>query len=404
MTRDPLVLRPIERVENILNYLSGTRHHAFPVVTHREQKKDQLHSNMLHEVDDRRQHTTSSNGNGGYGTGNQGSGLGNRGSGLGNRRRKKRGSGRTSSFNTLNEAGYNNNNSRVTRRLNGLVLRKHLTVLLSKRHKQSVFIPSHYFRESQNGWTVTRVSNVDSMKVDEEQEEKGGKGEKGEKEEETEETDETEKTEKTEETEKTEKIKKAKETEQIDKMEKKEETKGKEKQQGKSNQEQHSNGTATEEPTPTTGTTATKPPGVFRTLSAFQATGLKRPLIVDFRDNVLTWEQLEGNYPRYLAYDKYLTTEEKKCWVDLRPYMNEAPPMISSHSVVTQAYQMFRHLGLRHLCVVDDDKDCVGIICRHELLPNKIAQTSSAEVDEEGGERGWAPTPRHRLQRNMTAS
>ena len=388
MTRDPLVLRPIERVENILNYLSGTRHHAFPVVTHRERKKDQLRSNMLHEVGDRRQHNGntgngsssnhhhSSSSNSRYGTGNQGSGL-SREIGLSNRQRRTRGGGRTSSFSTLNEAAYSNNNSRVTRRLNGLVLRKHLTVLLSKRHKQSVLIPSHYFRESQNGWTVTRVTNVESMKVDEEREEKEGKEEK-------------------EATEETEESTQAKETGKIEKIEKKEET------QGKQHQEQQANGTATEEATPTP-TTATKTPGVFRTLSAFQAVGLERPLIVDFRDNVLTWEQLEGNYPRYLAYDKYMTTEEKKCWVDLRPYMNEAPPMISSHSVVTQAYQMFRHLGLRHLCVVDDDKDCVGIICRHELLPNKIAQTSTAEV-EEGGERGWAPTPRHRLQRNMTAS
>ena len=51
---------------------------------------------------------------------------------------------------------------------------------------------------------------------------------------------------------------------------------------------------------------------------------------------------LECLYPRYLPVDDDITELERECWIDLRPYMNEAPSIINEHSVVTQAYQMFR--------------------------------------------------------------
>ena len=238
-----------------------------------------------------------------------------------------------------------------------MVLRKHLSVLLSKKHKSNVLIPAHYFRESLNGWTVTRVSNNAFKEGQEEME-----GQEGQEE-----------------------------------VEGEEGVGGKVKEKSEDIEDvEHRDGA--------TGTVVKKEKNnttTYRTMSAFDLPHLKRPLIVDFRDDVLDWIDLEGLYPRYLPYDDHLSIDERRCWVDLRPYMNEAPPMISTHSVVTQAYQLFRHLGLRHLCVVDDDKDVIGLITRHELLPEKIIHSASEEQKDTFL---WTPTPKHRLQRIMTAS
>ena len=41
--------------------------------------------------------------------------------------------------------------------------------------------------------------------------------------------------------------------------------------------------------------------------------------------------------------------------------------MIQQHATLSRTFRLFRGLGLRHLCVVDDQFVVVGIITRHEL-------------------------------------
>ena len=48
----------------------------------------------------------------------------------------------------------------------------------------------------------------------------------------------------------------------------------------------------------------------------------------------------------------------------------------------------------------DDDNDVVGMVTRHELIPEKIIQLAETEAKYEGDRNVplWTPTPRHRLR------
>eukprot|EP01052_Picozoa_sp_SAG31_P084130 SAG31_NODE_44399_length_263_cov_0.615854_1_plen_76_part_10 len=42
------------------------------------------------------------------------------------------------------------------------------------------------------------------------------------------------------------------------------------------------------------------------------------------------------------------------------------------HAKVARAFEMFRKLGMRHLCVIDSDGCVVGMITRKDLMTYKI--------------------------------
>ena len=54
------------------------------------------------------------------------------------------------------------------------------------------------------------------------------------------------------------------------------------------------------------------------------------------------------------------------------PYINTSPQTVHESASVQKTYQMFRSMALRHLCVVDDENVCVGVITRHDLLEHTI--------------------------------
>mmetsp|Transcript_19521 Transcript_19521/g.42325 ORF Transcript_19521/g.42325 Transcript_19521/m.42325 type:complete len:908 (+) Transcript_19521:79-2802(+) len=54
-------------------------------------------------------------------------------------------------------------------------------------------------------------------------------------------------------------------------------------------------------------------------------------------------------------------------YLDLRPYMNRAPFTINKDSSASRSHQVFLSLGLRHLIVVDQHNNVVGIITRKDL-------------------------------------
>lgn len=54
-------------------------------------------------------------------------------------------------------------------------------------------------------------------------------------------------------------------------------------------------------------------------------------------------------------------------YLDLRPYMNRAPLTVRQECSGERAYQVFTSLGLRHLCVVSDHNQVVGLITRKDL-------------------------------------
>jgi chloride channel 7 len=45
---------------------------------------------------------------------------------------------------------------------------------------------------------------------------------------------------------------------------------------------------------------------------------------------LVNWSQLENIYPRYPSIDSVvLSADDRKCWIDLRPYINTAPYVIN---------------------------------------------------------------------------
>jgi len=54
--------------------------------------------------------------------------------------------------------------------------------------------------------------------------------------------------------------------------------------------------------------------------------------------------------------------------LDVRPYMDKSQVVVSDKFSFVDAYKLFQSQGLRHLPVVNEDYNVVGIITRKNLL------------------------------------
>lgn len=94
-----------------------------------------------------------------------------------------------------------------------------------------------------------------------------------------------------------------------------------------------------------------------------------------FNENERSYENLnlsafQNLYPRYPKLDDLissLTDEMYDYHVDLRSVMNIASHTVSHSASFPRIYQLFRSLGLRHLVVIDDRNQVVGMITRKDL-------------------------------------
>ncbi|CAF4115421.1 unnamed protein product [Adineta steineri] len=98
----------------------------------------------------------------------------------------------------------------------------------------------------------------------------------------------------------------------------------------------------------------------------------------------LTLDDFRESYPRHPSIESvHLTDEERELYCDLRPYMNLAYT-VSHHSTLPRIFSMFRGLGLRHLVVVNDKNEVVGMITRKDLarfrMIHKKGHTSIEEL------------------------
>lgn len=82
----------------------------------------------------------------------------------------------------------------------------------------------------------------------------------------------------------------------------------------------------------------------------------------------LSYAEMAEDYPRYPdIHDLDLTLLNPRMIVDVTPYMNPAPFTVSPNTHVSQVFNLFRTMGLRHLPVVNAVGEIVGIITRHNL-------------------------------------
>jgi len=79
------------------------------------------------------------------------------------------------------------------------------------------------------------------------------------------------------------------------------------------------------------------------------------------------------NYPRFPDPNGIqLSRVDSLKWLDLRPYMDSSPVTVHLHAPLERAHRLFLQMGLRHLIVVDDGHNVVGIITRKELTKSNI--------------------------------
>ena len=83
-------------------------------------------------------------------------------------------------------------------------------------------------------------------------------------------------------------------------------------------------------------------------------------------------------YPRYPDVRALtLSREEQAMFVDLRLYMDSTPVTVHCHAPLERAHRLFLSLGLRHLMVIDDASNIVGVITRKELTQESVAARGS---------------------------
>lgn len=108
---------------------------------------------------------------------------------------------------------------------------------------------------------------------------------------------------------------------------------------------------------------------------------LRWQLIVMLEKKIFN-ETCETSYPRLNldifrdAYPRYpdiqsvickLTSQEMEYTIDLNHVMNPSPYSVAYNFTFNRTFRLFRALGLRHLCVVDDRNQVVGIITRKDI-------------------------------------
>ncbi|XP_076822841.1 H(+)/Cl(-) exchange transporter 7-like isoform X2 [Clavelina lepadiformis] len=85
-------------------------------------------------------------------------------------------------------------------------------------------------------------------------------------------------------------------------------------------------------------------------------------------DDRLELAVFRDSYPRYFPLSIVNVSEdEQRCHIDIRPYLNPAPYTISERASLPRIFRLFRALGLRHLVVVNDNFEVVGIVTRKDI-------------------------------------
>jgi chloride channel 7 len=99
----------------------------------------------------------------------------------------------------------------------------------------------------------------------------------------------------------------------------------------------------------------------------------------------LDWGTLESVYPNYpRVEDLELSSQDRECWVDLRPYVDRCALTVNEHASVGRAYRMFRTLGLRNLVIVTQENKIAGIATRVDFAALETSNAESVIGRDEG--------------------
>ncbi|KAJ8923258.1 hypothetical protein NQ315_001814 [Exocentrus adspersus] len=97
-----------------------------------------------------------------------------------------------------------------------------------------------------------------------------------------------------------------------------------------------------------------------------------------FNETSDDWENITASlfrneYPRYPTIEQLSISEEEKTYsVDLRPFMNPSPYTVLHSSSLPRMFRLFRALGLRHLPIVNDSNEVIGMVTRKDLARYRV--------------------------------
>ncbi|XP_029168122.1 H(+)/Cl(-) exchange transporter 7 [Nylanderia fulva] len=93
----------------------------------------------------------------------------------------------------------------------------------------------------------------------------------------------------------------------------------------------------------------------------------------EFWEKPLSTKMFRNEYPRYPTIEQVAITDEEKTYtIDLRHFMNPSPYTIQHSATLPRTFRLFRALGLRHVPVVNDTNEVIGIITRKDVARFRI--------------------------------
>ncbi|XP_075420630.1 H(+)/Cl(-) exchange transporter 7 isoform X1 [Tenrec ecaudatus] len=99
--------------------------------------------------------------------------------------------------------------------------------------------------------------------------------------------------------------------------------------------------------------------------------GQRRLRLKDFRDA----------YPRFPPIQSiHVSQDERECSVDLSEFMNPSPYTVPQEASLPRVFKLFRALGLRHLVVVDNRNQVVGLVTRKDLARYRLGRGGLEEL------------------------
>ncbi|XP_011346366.1 H(+)/Cl(-) exchange transporter 7 [Ooceraea biroi] len=93
----------------------------------------------------------------------------------------------------------------------------------------------------------------------------------------------------------------------------------------------------------------------------------------EFWEKPLSIKMFRDEYPRYPTIEQIAITDDEKTYtIDLRHFMNPSPYTLQHSATLPRAFRLFRALGLRHVPVLNDTHEVIGIITRKDVARFRI--------------------------------
>ncbi|KAM3599050.1 uncharacterized protein V6R79_026007 [Siganus canaliculatus] len=113
---------------------------------------------------------------------------------------------------------------------------------------------------------------------------------------------------------------------------------------------------------------------------------LKHKVFVELARSRLTQRKLQlkdfrDAYPRFPPIQSiHVSQDERECMMDLSEFMNPTPYTVPQDTSLPRVFKLFRALGLRHLVVVDDDNQVIGLVTRKDLARYHLGKHGLEEL------------------------